>query len=756
MMAAKKVFSMTLVKYILSFSLIFSIPLLIMGGLMYKNMVMNVKKEIEAANMDKLQQVKEAVEGQMKVLQHIAAKISYDPRLTSYMVRNDIYTAKEAITELDRYKESSGIIDDLFLFFRGDSTIYSSRGLTSLATFLDRYYKFENWGSDTFIQDINGTPRPIMRPSEKVEINNYEEKRYLTYVVPIPFNQDVPFSTVLFMINETLLTNLFEHVLGEKSGSVFILDENKKLLATKSKKTSLVFREVADSLHNIQDTGVYNFHINGEEQSVVYLRSELNGWSYVVSMPTSQFLARVVETKTLLFYVLLSLTSVGLTLIILLSIRQYKPIRGLMQYIQLNWSGEAGKSTKNELELIHDTLVTTFDSNQQLREQVDAQLPVLRERFLTDLLKGSFKSKEELQKNPFYQEFIASDSSYIVMLLAMEKERGEDGQRAVFTGSTQLSFAGGEAYAVELIHEGALALVVVMNEGNDIHHKVQSFAKELHKSLEDKQGVQATIGIGTPCAEPEQIGISFIEASAAMEYKMKAGVGSIIFFEDIMALQEHAFYYSVEEQVRFMQSLKQGNETVAQEALAAMLQSIYDKSVSILLVRCMCFDIINAVFKTISQMNVGDYSHRIRGLLEFQSLQELENRLTELVSEICGAVQSLNENKNMALRDDIVQFVHEHFRNYDLGLDQVAVRFHLSASSLSRYFKEQMGSNFTEYISDLRIEEVKRELLQTNKSIQAIIQDVGYEDISQFRRKFKKLEGVTPAQYRSLYAKNSQ
>ncbi|MHA6483413.1 helix-turn-helix domain-containing protein [Paenibacillus sp. strain BS8-2] len=72
----------------------------------------------------------------------------------------------------------------------------------------------------------------------------------------------------------------------------------------------------------------------------------------------------------------------------------------------------------------------------------------------------------------------------------------------------------------------------------------------------------------------------------------------------------------------------------------------------------------------------------------------------------------------------------------------------LSPSFISRSIKEMTGTTFTDYVFDLRIEHVKKELLQTEMSVKDIITGAGYINVSYFIDRFKKKEGMTPGEYR--------
>ena len=75
----------------------------------------------------------------------------------------------------------------------------------------------------------------------------------------------------------------------------------------------------------------------------------------------------------------------------------------------------------------------------------------------------------------------------------------------------------------------------------------------------------------------------------------------------------------------------------------------------------------------------------------------------------------------------------------------------LPERTFKRRFRNATGSTLKDYLQNLRIEEAKR-LLETSRApIEEISWASGYEDVSFFRRVFKRLTGMTPAAYRRLF-----
>ena len=92
----------------------------------------------------------------------------------------------------------------------------------------------------------------------------------------------------------------------------------------------------------------------------------------------------------------------------------------------------------------------------------------------------------------------------------------------------------------------------------------------------------------------------------------------------------------------------------------------------------------------------------------------------------------------------------DHFREID-AIRQLLEEIDVPERSLKRRFKAATGSTLIEYLQNLRIEEAKRLLELGELPIDEVSAEVGYLDISFFRRLFKRLTGLTPGQYRRMF-----
>lgn len=103
----------------------------------------------------------------------------------------------------------------------------------------------------------------------------------------------------------------------------------------------------------------------------------------------------------------------------------------------------------------------------------------------------------------------------------------------------------------------------------------------------------------------------------------------------------------------------------------------------------------------------------------------------------------------------VKKYVGEHYMDSTLSLDGTAAQLGISPSYLSRIFSEVDGKRFTQYLSDLRIEQAKRLLADESKLVRDVGQEVGFLTVQNFMRVFKSKIGVTPSEYRSTLPRKS-
>lgn len=137
---------------------------------------------------------------------------------------------------------------------------------------------------------------------------------------------------------------------------------------------------------------------------------------------------------------------------------------------------------------------------------------------------------------------------------------------------------------------------------------------------------------------------------------------------------------------------------------------------------------------------------------------ELSKSINRAISLLTKKKTFYQNSKDLSFDKDpihkAIQYIKKNF-NKNLSLELVSEVIHLNPQYFSRYFKNNTGINFTEYVSKIRIKEGKNLLTSTDRTISRISIDVGYLDPAYFTKVFMKYEGISPHKYRIMKRKNS-
>lgn len=96
-----------------------------------------------------------------------------------------------------------------------------------------------------------------------------------------------------------------------------------------------------------------------------------------------------------------------------------------------------------------------------------------------------------------------------------------------------------------------------------------------------------------------------------------------------------------------------------------------------------------------------------------------------------------NSDKSNRSIKKITEYIAGHFAD-NISLNELAEIFHLNPSYLSALFKQVTGLSFKDYLNQIRTEEAKRLLADTDYSIMEIAVACGFNDQSYFTKVFKK------------------
>lgn len=134
-------------------------------------------------------------------------------------------------------------------------------------------------------------------------------------------------------------------------------------------------------------------------------------------------------------------------------------------------------------------------------------------------------------------------------------------------------------------------------------------------------------------------------------------------------------------------------------------------------------------------------------LISYETLNGINSCVKELFAKICTLCSETGLTRDERLILRAKRYMEEHFSE-DINLKNVSQQVGLSESYFSSLFVKVTGVSFSSYLTHLRISEAKRMLISSDARIYEVASKCGYYSAEHFSRVFKKITGVSPADYK--------
>ncbi len=265
---------------------------------------------------------------------------------------------------------------------------------------------------------------------------------------------------------------------------------------------------------------------------------------------------------------------------------------------------------------------------------------------------------------------------------------------------------------------------------------------------------ELVIGIGRSYDKIEDLRVSYREAANALEYAEQLREGGIIHVENISGPDRRISAYPVREKERLLSLIRSGDGENAVPVLKLFFEKFrryIEEEPEVLRIRlyelvCSFFD--SAILgggdeKTLNGL-AGKYLGEI-GLIDNPALAE--QWLAKIVREAAGIVSRVYEKRSKGIIENAKRYIEANYQS-QISYRDVAREVFISPSYFLTLFKRETGITFVDYLTVVRIEKAKHQLLTTDLSVTQIAFDHGFNNSNYFSNIFRKIVGVSATEFR--------
>lgn len=424
---------------------------------------------------------------------------------------------------------------------------------------------------------------------------------------------------------------------------------------------------------------------------------------------------------------------------------------GALDYLLKPIKKEQLIETLQKAQIIVETRKKQTQWEYELKEKLSLISPIMENQFITQHLYAfeDFFSKE------FYENMFDERLNYGYAISLMIKDNIEGNLKtpietnAFFETSKILFKKMTNCIVSQSIASKQYIWIPMTYSEVDIDHEYENI-KSVYKKLSRQFSLYFKIGIGR-IKEYDRFYESFRESNKALFLERCNLLDNT---ENISIYKENkkSNDYKKDNMDDYQIILSQFAENIAKLDFINAKQNfkhLHDSisSLDIELYRLKLLESLMVAEKHLPVDNTSLYSEKIEILLKGESIPDMANQFSSFILNWESETKNRLMNINEGIIPDALKFIENHY-NENIKMDDVAKNVNISYHYFSKMFKQQTGKNFTDYLTDLRIEKSMDMLEKTQKSIKDISLELGYNDSNYFCKIFKRITGLTPTEYR--------
>ena len=736
------------------------IVLTVSCGLIFDKMMQNYAEErIGESRRSNQIKLEEYMQELTRTLQRDALNLSVILSQTGLTDKTEaVYKLREAQAKLSSATRTNSALVSMYLYLEQSGYIITSyNGCYKMGSFLD-----QDWYEP--YQSLNPIDNAVWLPVRTIHSLQSLEGRdagvpVLTYIYRLSsYTTPELQGALIYNVNEKELAQKMNAGSNRQSESMQVLDARGMVLCDLSRenlgKDFSQVDYVEKILNSPEESGYFTMKSEQGKTLVSWYKSGFNGWIFVDSSSVEAMKDMVNSYMGGLLIAIAGILVLGVAGAFGLSRYLYNPVKQLTDEI-LHDHRFAG--TPEDLVLLKKAISTMKQEEEQLRKNQERNELGREEYYLRTLILNGYS----LEEAPDSLSRLSRGSRICAVHLLFDqqeerwRELDEAGQfyfRNLLSQvlAQMLQEAGCSGKGVYAGRNGLYVVVFDARQGEELTALLRRYISYVRENFE----IRISVGLSDWFDSLEQIAGAAERAYQASGRVFFLGWGCVVTQQELPLEQAKEYAYPVQAETDLICGLEEGNERLVCRAVHNYCEMIRQmKEMSVENAVLMLHQLTGAVMKKLSEKierpeQIMEISRKMYKIFTVQgySLEEYEQELTGYLCEL-PYIQKTQINPGEQLYRQMLDYIREHYRE-NIGANEIAEALQISYSYTRKIFKENAGISPSDYIHKLRVEEAKRLLGTSTKSVVQIAEEVGYNNDQSFLRAFKKLVGSSPAAFR--------
>lgn len=632
---------------------------------------------------------------------------------------------------------------EVLFFLRGDASIYTATGRIPYDVWEKQYAQKLSLPMSRFYSNLMSLRESSLIPLKPADLT--QSQGGLAYIALFPVADVQPTAMLIYLLDSSLIEEEFRTYLGDLPGDIYLYDSRYTQLYSFSAAEPLI---PYDSMIKVRGTGLQQIEYDGRRLVLLKAPDVQMNIHCAMVVEESVFYAELRGTQTLMLLLVGAMVAIICILAVWTTFFNYKPIGDLVAHI--TGSEPPAWREKDELALIRSAFDERTSETERLTTHLLELQPVLVQQLVRRLISGKINSREELLQLARNAD-VPFTRPYNVALCAPVPK---DPQQPSLCLQRIPRFQPARCTVCwsELIMDGVLCVIVnfIPDAEETPEAAALRLAGQLGEHLSDGQTPPIRIGVGRPYDDPLMLPESFAEARTAIQLAPHSAEHVFLYDPRSSAGTEISNLSEAPAISLLTEGIRRGEKSVALRAFEDVMEFILSTTESFAYFRFCSAEVLTIIVHQARGLRLPVEQKRISRLVDYRSQAEFSRNVIPFIEELCDRQRENIQQEDSLLNQRVLDFILDSYKRPDLSIQLVADELDVPRAQITVLLRESVGQNFVQYVSYLRMNEFKRLLTETDRTIKDCVMEIGYCDVPNFLRKFKSIEGMTPGQYRAM------
>jgi len=733
--------------------------------------------EIEKFEEGQVSKIANSIDMQLGEIEKIGQSYALNPNITQFMYlsERDIlskYSEVEKVQDmLSNTINSSNYISNIFIYYEKSGVILDFSAPLNYSIFYDSSWKeyFDYMAGNSCILDTH----KIGNNSYDIRSSKYKND-IITFITNIPYVDKKKLGAVIINVDHSIVSDVLKNITENSDSLAFLTNGDGVIISSNDNKflynniNSITGTSFKSDKSADPESGIFKFTFSDRKMICYYTDMAINDWNLFFITPENIIFKKSIEIRFISILIMTCLLLLMIVLSLFVTRKLYKPINTITTTLKsvLSSNGSSSRNT-NDILIIRNGLDMLFENKKSLENVISENKVLFREYFLSNLITGKIRTKELIiSKAEYFQ--VNLDYKYFCVVAMKNNEIHQDNTDAEKSEVKKLAIMNIAQRAFE--DEGIdiissqdsndnILLLVKLSDKFSADQSGTMICKCLNTIKNDAVYYSKThviMGIGKICNNVLDTGLSYKESLRALQYCFI--VGDIANANKISYLVEDKLFYPLDMEKKVISLASICDYEKVMLCINSGIEEIICKNKNIDHIFICLSNLINLVTRCVSEFNlnlqniVGKEDSRKISINDFNNIGQFKEWISNVFKKIIENNFCMHKEEDLSISSKFREYVEDNYMK-DISLSMAAEHFGYNSSYFSRLFKENIGTNFFDYVSKVRIEKSKIMLSTTSNGIQKIAGLVGYNNRSSFIRSFSKHTSITPSEYRQKLGK---